>query len=114
MVPVVAILEPRQLRIKRKPEQTTVLSARQLNQWLRKRPTVLTGLQLAELSAIIQEPGTWPKPLLPPIDNLMARFTELDAAVRAADVRRRLIAGLRWLAGSAVVIAFLTAMTNRV
>lgn len=114
VLPVVAILDPRQLRIKAKPEQTTVLSARDLNRWLQKRPPVLTGLQVAELSTLIQEPGTWPKPLLPPVENLMARFTELDGAVRAADVRRRLMAGLRWLAGSAVVIAFLTAMTNRV
>ncbi|WP_158253856.1 nuclease-related domain-containing protein [Cryobacterium sp. N22] len=113
VLPVVAILEPRQLRINAKPEQTTVLSARQLTQWLQKRPTVLTGPQLAELSAIIQDPGTWPKPLLPPMDNLMARFIELDGVVRAADLQRRVIAGLRWLAGSAVVIAFLTAMTNR-
>ncbi|TFC60813.1 nuclease-related domain-containing protein [Cryobacterium sp. TMB1-7] len=112
-LPVVAILDPRQLRIKTKPQQTTVLSARQLILWLQKRPPVLTGLQVAALTAIIQEPGTWPTPPLPPIDNPMARFTELDGAVRAADLRRRLMAGLRWLAGSAVVIAFLTAMTNR-
>jgi len=113
VLPVVAILDPRQLTIKAKPDQTTVLSARHLNRWLLKRPTVLTSAQVAAMTAIIQEPGTWAEPLLPPVDDLMGKFEALDVAVRAATARRHLLAGLRWLAGSAVVVAFLTAMANR-
>lgn len=113
VLPVVAILDPRQLTIKARPDETTVLSARYLSRWLQKRPTVLTAAQVTELTAIIQDSGTWPEPLLPPVENLMGKFLALDAAVRAANLRRRLLAGLRWLAGSAVVVCFLVAMTNR-
>lgn len=113
VLPVVAILDPRQVTIKARPDQTTVLSARYLTAWLQKRPTVLSPAEVAELTGIIQEPGTWPEPLLPRVENLMEKFLALDVAVRAANLRRRLLAGLRWLTGSAVVVAFLTAMVNR-
>jgi hypothetical protein len=98
--PVIAVLAPKSLTIKVKPEVVAVLAADRLKRWLLKRPVVLTAEQLAELTAIIDDRATWPVSVFPPMENAVVRFAELDASVRSAHRRRQLVA----LLGSVVLI----------
>ena len=87
--PVLALVNPKSLSVKVTPEQVKVTTAAALRRWLVKRPVVLNAGDLAELAAIIDAPATWPAPLFPPTENVMARFNVLDAEVLAARTRRR-------------------------
>ena len=118
--PVLAILDPKSLSVKAKPEHTTVLSAARLRRWLVKRPVELTNEQLAELVMIIDDPVTWPAPLLPPTENARLRFAELDTLVRAARRRKMgvgvlgaaaAVAGI-WFVTPLVLAAYIAAMTG--
>lgn len=118
--PVLAILDPKSLSIKAKPERTTVLSAARLRRWLVKLPVVLTTEQLSELAVILDDPTTWPLPPFPPVENAGARFAELHGVVRAARRRRlglavlgsgALVAGF-WIAGPLIFAAYIAAMTS--
>ena len=77
------------LTVKVTPEQVKVTTAAALSRWIVKRPVVLNAGDLAELAAIIDDPATWPAPLVPPTENVLARFDALDAEVLAARSRRR-------------------------
>jgi hypothetical protein len=98
--PVVAVLEPKSLLIKVKPERVAVLNAAQLPRWLRKRPVVFTAEHLAGLAAIIDDRATWPAPVFTPMENAARRFAELDSQVRAARRRKTLLG----LLGTALLI----------
>jgi hypothetical protein len=87
---VLAIVDPRTLTIKAKPASTTVLSSAGLRRWLLKRPVVLDAAQLTELTALIDDPATWPSPVHEPTNAPMARFAALDTAVQSARIRRRI------------------------
>jgi hypothetical protein len=118
--PVVAVLEPKSLSIKVKPEHVTVLTAAGLRRWLLKRPVVLTAEQLAELAAIIDDRATWPAPVFPPVENAGVRFAALDASVRAARLRRKVVSllgiaavfGGGYLGIQVVLAAYLAAVTG--
>lgn len=118
--PVLAILDPKTLNVKAKPEHVTVLSAARLRRWLVKRPVVLSPDQLAELTAIINERSTWPPAVLPPVENAPALFAGLDAEVRAAHGRRRLVSVLGtatlvvggWFASQGILHAYISAVTG--
>ena len=118
--PVLAILDPKTLNVKAKPDHVTVLSAARLRRWLLKRPVVLRPDQLAELTAIIDEPTTWPPALLPPVENATALFAGLHAAVGAAHRRRVSLAVLGtvalvlagWVASQAILHAYIAAVTG--
>ena len=86
--PVLALVNPKSLTVKVTPEQVKVTTAAALRRWLVKRPVVLNAGDLAELTAIIDDPATWPAPLFPPAKNVLARFDALDAEVLAARTRR--------------------------
>jgi hypothetical protein len=67
---------------------------------------MLSAAELDELTAIIDDPATWPPPLFAPIDDARERFDVLDAEVRTAYVRRtwwRLLTSLG--VGAAVIFA---------
>jgi hypothetical protein len=118
--PVLAIVDPKSLTVKAKPEHTTVLSAARLRRWLAKRPTVLSAEQLAEIAMVVDDPATWAEPPLPPAENAGRRFAELHAAVRGAHRRRMAFAalgaaaliGVLWLAGPMVGAAYIAAVTG--
>jgi hypothetical protein len=118
--PVLAILEPKSLTVKAKPEHTTVLSAARLRRWLAKRPAVLSAEQLAVLAVVVDDPATWAAPLFAPAEDAGRRFAELHAAVRGARRRRTAIAtlgtaalvGVLWLVGPMVGAAYIAAVTG--
>ena len=117
---VVAVLDPKSLLIKVKPERVAVLTAAQLRRWLLKRPVVVTAAQLAELAAIIDDRATWPAAVFPPMENAAVRFTELDTQVRAARRRKSLLAlfgavlliGVSYAAIHLVLPAFIASITG--
>ena len=118
--PVLAILDPKSLSIKAKPERTTVLSAARLRRWLVKLPVVLTSEQLFELTAIIDDPTTWAVPPFPATENAGARFAELDDLVRAAQRRKMGLAllgsaalvAVLWIAGPMILAAYMAVVTG--
>lgn len=102
--PVLAMVNPKSLTIKVEPEQVKVTTAAGLRRWIMKRPPVLAAADLAQLVAIIDDPATWPAPVFPPTENVMARFIALDAEVVAARTRRTLWRVLRFVAFVAALL----------
>ena len=88
--PVLALVSPKSLKIKARPDQVTVLDATGLRRWLLEHPPILTTAELDALAALIDDPATWPPALFPPIDDARTRFDALDTEVRTAYVRRTL------------------------
>ena len=88
--PVIALVSPKSLTFKKRPERVKVVAATELRHWLLKLPATLSTADVHELAAIIDAPGTWPPALLPPTENARACFTALDTEIRAARVRRSL------------------------
>ncbi|WP_198415199.1 nuclease-related domain-containing protein [Cryobacterium tagatosivorans] len=87
--PVLALVNPKTLTIRTKPEQVKVVADTGLRRWLLKRPAVLEVAELGQLTALIDDPTTWPTALFPPTEDSMLRFAALDVEVRTARTRRR-------------------------
>jgi len=104
--PVLALVEPRRLRIREKPTQVKVVDSRDLRRWLLTLPSVLEPLGRIELAALIDDPATWGAH--PPVgqEGVMERFTVLDASVRRARLHRRL-----WMFVGASAVAGAGALT---
>ncbi len=86
--PVVTVVNPKSLTIKKKPDLVRVLAATGLRRWLLAQPVLLGPAELAVLRQIIDDPATWPVPLFPPTENAPQLFAALASEVRAALVRR--------------------------
>jgi Nuclease-related domain len=104
--PVIAVVRPKSLKIKARPDQVKVLDATGLRRWLLGHPPMLSPAGLDELAAIIDDPATWPPALFPPTENARAQFDALDAEVRTANIRRT---WWRLLAAVGVGVAFAVA-----
>lgn len=88
--PVLALVSPKSLSIKKQPETVKVLTAGNLRRWLLARPAVMSAGEVQELAAIFDDPATWPPATLPPTENALAQFNALEHEVRSARVRRTL------------------------
>ena len=88
--PVIALVDPKSLTIKKTPERVTVIASVGLRRWLLARPPVFGAAELAEVAAIIDDPATWPISLFPPSEHPWAAFAALDAEVRQAHARSAL------------------------
>ncbi|MGQ1838268.1 nuclease-related domain-containing protein [Kocuria turfanensis] len=103
VTPVLVLIGPKSLTVKRRPTDVGVVTDRQLLRWLQRRRPVLTPAQVGRIAAAAVLPGTWhdrPAPVEDPA-VLQERFEQLRSAVRGARVRRKL-----WkLAGTAAVLA---------
>ncbi len=97
--PVIVLVDPKSIVMKKSPERVTVIEARHLVRWLMKRPVVLTPDVMGEVTAVLADPTTW-RPATPPGADLMARFAVLDGEVRAARRLQRL-----WLLGFSAAAA---------
>lgn len=98
--PVVALVDPREVVIREKPDVVKVVDAKHLNSWLLRLPPVFGPRELMEIMTLVDDPVTWgARPQLDP-DNVMARFAQLDSDVRLSTRRRR--AWLSW--GSALLV----------
>ncbi|MGO4103388.1 nuclease-related domain-containing protein [Leifsonia sp. YAF41] len=88
--PVLALVNPKSLSIKKQPENVKVLTAGGLWRWLLARPTVMSADEVHELAAVFDDPGTWAMAALPPTENALEHFKALELEVRSARVRRTL------------------------
>jgi len=86
--PVVAIVHPARLAIRRRPAQVKVIDARNLRAWLLALPPVLAWPERMEVNAVIDSPASWLAEPAAPTTNLLAGFAALDADVRVARIRR--------------------------
>jgi hypothetical protein len=101
--PVVVLVAPRSLSIKKKPKQVQVITASALRRWLLKHPVILDETGLAQVAAILDDPATWPsRP--DPIADSRARFDALDSEIRSAYIRRTLWRVFGTLALSAALL----------
>lgn len=119
--PVVVLVAPRSLSIKKKPEQVKVITGSALRRWLLKRTVILDETNVAQVAAILDDPTTWPsRP--DPIERWRAQFDALDAEVRSASLRRTLwrvfgtlaLTGTLILVGPPLMSAVLSAFTQAV
>lgn len=97
VVPLVAIVDAREITIRRSPADVHVLDGWQLRAWLRRLPPVLDDRQVAEATAILDDPDSWGAGERRPgaggaaparNEELVAEFSALDADVRSATARR--------------------------
>ncbi len=80
---VVAIVAPRQIRVKSAPSEVTVLDAARLRRWLLKRPVVLTPEEVSRTVAALGVPELWRDE--PAVEAAtFERFGELRRAMRSA------------------------------
>jgi len=98
--PVIALVEPREVVIREKPDVVKVVDSKHLNSWLLRLPPVLNPRELMEIMTLVDDPATWgARPQVDP-GNVMARFAALDTDVRLSNRRRR-----TWLSwGTAVLL----------
>ncbi|MBC7443619.1 MAG: NERD domain-containing protein [Ramlibacter sp.] len=114
--PVIALVNPKSLTIKARPERVMVVTAPALRRWLLARPVSMGPAELADLAAIIDDPATWPTPVIPSTEHALAQFAALDAEVRQAQVRRTLwkFLGTAALLGTLLLASSLTAQLLQV
>jgi hypothetical protein len=96
--PVIVLVDPSEISIKKRPDRVEIMDARRLRRWLMKRPTSLDLEQCAGIVRHLDDPSLW---RLEPsaADNSAELFTELDREVRSARARQRL-----WFAVAAVIV----------
>ena len=114
--PVIALVDPKSLTIKKTPERVKVITAAGLRRWLLAQPLVFGAAELAEVAAIIDDPATWPTPVFPPTEQPLAAFRALDAEVRQAHARSTLwkLTGIGASAAAALMVVppLLTVLIN--
>ncbi|TFC93625.1 MULTISPECIES: nuclease-related domain-containing protein [Cryobacterium] len=88
--PVIALVDPKSLTIKKSPERVAVVRDTGLRRWLLARPPVFGSAELTDLAAVIDDPATWPTAVFPPTEQPMVDFAALDAQVRQAHLRSTL------------------------
>jgi hypothetical protein len=108
--PVVVVVDPKQLTVKQKPTDVTVLQHQQLLRWLRRLPVELTHEEVGRLGAKAELPWTWRKAAshesTTGAANLEAAFARIHREVRGARrIRLAWVVGAYGaVAGSAVVL----------
>ncbi|NVM96498.1 NERD domain-containing protein [Arthrobacter sp. AETb3-4] len=105
VTPMVVVVSPLRLNIKRKPDGVEVVDARGLPRWFYRQPQRLAAQEAAQIAAAACRPLTWHRD--PPGDGdpalLMARFETLRRDV-ASSLRRRMVWGAAMVAGLFVAI----------
>lgn len=99
VIPMIVLVDPKSVTIKRAPKRVQVIDARRLAKWLMKREPVLSPEAVQAVVGVLDDPANWRGAAVPDAD-LQARFERLDGEVRAARGRRRL-----WLAVLAAAVA---------
>lgn len=85
--PMIVLVDPKSVKIKKAPERVAVVDVRHLVRWLKERPVTLTPDTVAELAGVLADPTTW-RAARAPDPDLMAEFASLDREVRSAGRRR--------------------------
>ena len=97
--PVIVLVDPKQITVKKRPARVRVLDSRQLRRWLQKQPVALTPTEVHELVTVIDDPATWRATDASDSAGARLQFELLDAEVRTARIRRVL-----WSVGGMAVI----------
>ena len=104
VVPMIVLVDPRSITVKRAPERVQVVDARSLSRWLTRRAEVLSPEVVLDVVAVLDDPGNWRVGTAPEPD-LLVRFGRLDREVRAARGRRMLwVAGLTAAAVAGILV----------
>lgn len=88
--PVIVLVDPKSINVKKRPDRVEVLDARRLLRWLTKRPVVLDQSQIDNLAAYIDDPAVWRSVEETNSAEARLRFDALNAEVRSARTRRAL------------------------
>ncbi|GAB3124991.1 nuclease-related domain-containing protein [Glaciibacter psychrotolerans] len=104
--PVLALVSPKSLSIKKPPETVKVLTAGNLRRWLLARPEVMSADEVNELATAFDDPATWPPATIPPTENALEQFDALARDVRSAWVRSTLwkLVGIAAMTVAAVIL----------
>ncbi|MDQ1643686.1 MAG: hypothetical protein QOJ90_3037 [Actinomycetota bacterium] len=106
--PVLAVVDPKQLTIKKKPKVAVVLTARQLPRWLKRRRRVLSQEEVLRVLSVAERPGTWRAVAGGDFGDgalIQAAFKALDREVRQARLVRMTWAGSLVSSVAALVLA---------
>lgn len=100
--PVLVFVDPSLLTIEQKPPQVKVLDAMDLCPWLIRLHPVLSAGEVQEVADLLDSPQVWHALPDTTPEDVQERFTELDARLRSAGIRR-----LSWgvLAAAAAIAA---------
>jgi hypothetical protein len=102
--PIIVVVDPRKLVIRRQPSDVTVVSSRQLLRWLTRLDRQLDGADVAYISDVSDRETTWHLPDEPVHD---AQELHSDFAALREEVTNAAFVRLAWgLAGFVVVAAF--------
>ncbi|WP_202800947.1 NERD domain-containing protein [Salinibacterium sp. PAMC 21357] len=87
---VLVLVEPTKVAVLQAPDDVHVLTSMQLEQWLLSSPAVLSGADVAQISAVAELNQTWPQPqqAARKARNLTRAFVRIHHEVRSAAVRR--------------------------
>lgn len=94
--PVIAVVDPKKLTIKRNPQEAIVLTARQLPRWLKRRQKVLSHEHVLRVLSAAERPSTWRGSVGETTSDgsaVQAAFSALDREVRRARLVRLSWAG---------------------
>lgn len=114
VVPMIVLVDPKSITIKRAPRRVEVVDARRLTRWLAKRPVVLSHEAVRDVVAVLDDPSSW-RGATAADPDLLARFELLDREVRAARGRRMLwVAALvaALLAGCFALVPYVPELTE--
>ncbi|MBH0109595.1 NERD domain-containing protein [Salinibacterium sp. NG22] len=110
--PVLAIVEPASFTFRQRPQDVSIMDARRLPRWLKRRRAVLAPDELARIIDAAAEVRTWHPTADLSIDpSYRERFSELERKDHQAYLVR-----LAWslaiaIAAGAVAVSFLTSLT---
>jgi len=89
VVPMIVLVDPKSITIKRAPKRVQVVDARRLTRWLTRRAAVLSPEVVLDVVAVLDDPANW-RVATASDPELLVRFARLDREVRAARGRRML------------------------
>ncbi|WP_150306632.1 nuclease-related domain-containing protein [Planctomonas psychrotolerans] len=103
VTPMLVLVDPKSLTVRKAPARVVVLDARSLVRWLTRRPTVLEVKDVLAIVSVLDDPSEW-RSVPTATTDLMPRFERLDRDVRVARARRRLWSLGAVIAGMATLV----------
>ncbi|MBH0098359.1 NERD domain-containing protein [Salinibacterium sp. NSLL150] len=110
--PVLAIVEPASFTFRQRPQDVSIMDARRLPRWLKRRRAVLAPEELASIIDAATEVRTWHPTADLSIDpSYRERFSELERKDHQAYLVRLAWSLAMAIAAGAVAVSFLTSFT---
>ncbi len=109
--PVVVLVAPKQVAMKKRPAVVKVIDSRGLRRWLIKQPAAIDYEDYERLVTYLDDPTVW-RAHSGVVQDAHARFFALDREVRIAGVRQTLWKALALIVGIVVAINVLPAIIS--